>query len=56
VTDDEHDRDRRDWRLRRWMTLAEDGATFGLTAAESAELGRLEAEFGDSGLPQDMRS
>jgi hypothetical protein len=50
------ERDRRDQRIRRWMTLAEDGAIFGLTRAESAELARLEHEFGHSGLAQGMRS
>lgn len=43
-------------RRRRWHILQEDGAIFGLTPKESAELARLEQEFGDSGLPQEMRS
>jgi hypothetical protein len=38
------------------MTLAEDGAVFGLTPAESAELARLEAELGPSGLAAEKRS
>jgi len=48
--------DARRRRRRRWGVLAEDGAIFGLTVAESAELARLEAEFGSSPLPAEMRS
>ena len=43
-------------RRRRWATLAEDGAIFGLTAKESAELAAREAEFGPSGLAAEHRS
>jgi hypothetical protein len=55
VTDEERETELRDWRRRRWTTLAEDGAVFGLTAKESAEMARLEAEFGPSGLAAEMR-
>jgi hypothetical protein len=54
--DERLEADARDRRIRRWMTLAEDGAVFGLTPAESAELARLEAELGPSGLAAEMRS
>lgn len=43
-------------RRRRWHILAEDGALFGLTEKESAELARLEQEFGESGLAEEMRT
>lgn len=43
-------------RQRRYEILCEDGAVFGLTPRESAELAELEKEFGPSGLSQDMRS
>lgn len=45
-----------DHRLRRWYILSEDGKVFGLTRSESAELARLEREFGKTDLPKEMRS
>lgn len=42
-------------RRRRWGILAEDGAIFGLTAGETAELAALEREFGASGLGVEFR-
>jgi hypothetical protein len=42
-------------RRRRWSILAEDGAIFGLTERETAELAQLEAEFGPSGLDAGYR-
>jgi len=51
---DEEDQKR--WRKRRWHILQEDGAIFGLTPKESAELAALEEEFGLTGLAKEMRS
>jgi hypothetical protein len=56
VTEEERETELRDWRRRRWKILAEDGEVFGLTPAESAELARLEGEFGPTGLGAEMRS
>lgn len=50
------DDDNKTWRRRRWNILKDDGAVFGLTHAETAELEDLEKEFGDSGLAKEFRS
>jgi hypothetical protein len=56
VTEEERETELRDWRRRRWTVLAEDGAVFGLNAAQSVELKRLEDEFGPTGLAEEFRS